>query len=31
VSVYNLTDHDLSQPGNYAELKALLQSAAEAP
>jgi hypothetical protein len=27
VASYNLTDHDLSDPGNYLELKTLLQSA----
>lgn len=27
VTSYNLTTHDLSDPGNYLELKALLQSA----
>jgi hypothetical protein len=27
VTSYNLTTHDLSNPGNYLELKALLQSA----
>ena len=26
VAVYNLTDHDLADPANYAELKALLES-----
>ncbi len=30
VSTYNLTNQDLSQPGNYAALKALLRAAAEA-
>ena len=30
VAVYNLTEHPLSDPANYAELKALLESAAAA-
>ncbi|MBE0566298.1 MAG: hypothetical protein IH621_10095 [Krumholzibacteria bacterium] len=29
VAVYNLTSHDLGEPANYAELKALLQAAAD--
>ena len=31
VSTYNLTSHDLANPANYAELKALLKSAAGEP
>ena len=31
VGVYNLTDHDLRVPANYAGLRALLISAAVAP
>lgn len=30
VAVYNLTEHTLADPANYAELKALLESAAAA-
>lgn len=28
VAVYNLTDHDLADPANYAELKQILKTAA---
>ena len=31
VATYNLTSHDLANPANYAELKALLKSAAGEP
>ena len=31
VTTYNLTSHDLANPANYAELKALLKSAAGEP
>ena len=29
VTVYNLTEHDLGNPANYAELKSILRVAAE--
>lgn len=31
IGVYNLTDHNLKTPANYAELRAMLISAAAAP
>ncbi len=31
VTIYNLTEHDLTDPANYADLKAILLSAATNP
>lgn len=31
VAIYNLTEHDLTDPANYAELKAILLAAAGDP
>jgi hypothetical protein len=31
IHIYNLTDHNLAMPGNYAELRGILLAAAGAP